>query len=170
MGPVTRRWHSNIGLAIAALMLVVAITGIILSFRHWIKEPEPASTEPAAGPVLTMDAAIAAARAHANLPDPVVTELYFANAADGTWCVVFGDERSTEVYMAADGALLKVAVPEKTFTRWMFELHTGEILGPAGPWVSAAGGLALTWLTVSGVLLKLPRRKKAAKSEAKVAS
>lgn len=162
MGPVTRRWHSNIGLVAAALLVVVALTGVVLSFRHWIKDPEPAATEAAKGPVLTMDAAIAAARVHANLSDPVVAELYLANSPEGTWCVVFGDEKATEVYMAADGTLLEVVVPKKGLTRWMFELHTGEILGPAGPWVSAAGGLAMTWLTVSGVLLKLPRRRKAA--------
>lgn len=168
MGAVTRRWHANVGLVAAALLVVVALTGVVLSFRHWIKDPEPAATGAAAGPVLTMEAAIAAARAHANLPDPVVTELYLANTSDGTWCVVFGDAKATEVYMAADGALLEVVVPKKGLTRWMFELHTGEILGPAGPWVSAAGGLAMTWLTVSGVLLKRPprRRKTASTAEA----
>ncbi|MFN7144472.1 MAG: PepSY domain-containing protein [Myxococcota bacterium] len=154
-----RVWHANVGLAAAVLLLLVAVTGTVLAFRHELKEPEPASEGPVAT-VLTMDAAIATARTHANLADPVA-ELYLANDPAGTWCVVFADAAATEVYMRADGTLLAVKVPEKTFTRFLFELHTGAYLGPAGPFVTAAGGVVLVWLTVSGVWLKLPRKRAA---------
>jgi len=165
MGALMRRWHVNVGLVAAVLLVIVAITGGILAFRHKIKTPEPKAEGPASGPVLTMEQAVTAARGHSRIDAPVA-ELYLANDPEGTWCVVFADTAATEVYMAADGALLSVVVPTKTFTRWMFELHTGEILGPVGPFLSAALGIALTWLTVSGVWLKLPKRRKTASNGA----
>ncbi len=160
MGPLTRRWHVNVGLVAAALLAIVALTGVVLSFRHELKPPEPKAEGAAKGPVLTMEGAIAAARAHAGVEAPAA-ELYLANDPEGTWCVVFADDTATEVYMAADGALLKVVVPEKGLTQWMFDLHTGAVLGPAGSWVSAGVGLSLLWLVGSGVFLKVPRRRKA---------
>ncbi len=162
MGPVARRWHANVGIVAAALLFVVALTGVVLTFRHQLKPPEPKADGAAAGPVLTMEGAIAAARGHAGptLADTSIAELYLANDPEGTWCVVFADDVATEVYMAADGALLAVVVPTKGFTQWMFDLHTGEILGPAGTWLSAGLGVSLVWLIGSGVWLKVPRRWK----------
>ena len=103
-----------------------------------------------------------AARAHAD-SEADVAEIYLANDAEGTWCVVFDDGPGTEVYMAADGALLEVLVPSKTIVRWIFELHTGEILGPVGPWLVALFGLIMIWLAGSGMAMRIQQIKRAAR-------
>lgn len=154
MRHTVRRWHARLAIASCLLMAIVAITGVLLSFRAELRTPEPEATGVAAGPMMTLDEAVARAQGHAGL-SVAPTEIYIADGPGGTWCVVLGDDAGTEVYMAADGALVEVLVPEPGLVRWLFELHTGEILGDSGRWVSAAVGVILLWLALSGLWIEV---------------
>ena len=158
---LVRRWHGQLAGWSSLIAAVVFATGVILCFRGYLKDAEPAAAGPAEGPVLALEQALLAARGHSG-SGADVAKVYLANDAEGTWCVVFDDDAGTEVYMAADGALIEVLVPPgKTFTRWMFELHTGAILGPVGPWLAALFGAIMLWLTGSGLAMRLQQLRRA---------
>lgn len=154
-----RKWHGTLAWWVSPLVLMVVMTGAVLAFRGYLKTPEPTAAEVSHGSVMSLDEAVAAAQGFANT-DALAKELYIAADRAGTWCVVFDDDVGTEVYMAADGALVEVLVPQPGLTAWMFWLHTADFAGPFGPWISGVLGLLMTWVVASGMVMRLQMRKR----------
>jgi uncharacterized iron-regulated membrane protein len=154
-----RKWHGTQAWWVSPLVLIVVMTGGVLAFRGYIKTAEPEAMGVAAGEMLGLDEAVAHAQSHAHTQADA-SEIYVALDPEGTWCVVFDDDQGTEVYMAADGALVEVLVPQPGLTSWMFWLHTADFAGPLGPWISGLLGLLMTWVVASGMVIRLQTRKR----------
>lgn len=153
-----RRWfrvHRAVGLAVAAIVLLSALTGAVLLFRGEITPAKPR------------------ARAVAN-PVPLETILERAVAAgDGSpatdvglpldegdpYTVWLDDDAETEVYLDGRGRVLGTRAGREGLTRTLFRLHTGEVLGPLGTVLMLGTALGLCGLVYSGITMLWARRR-----------
>jgi len=158
-----RKWHVQLGWYLWWWIAIMAITGVVLTFRGSFRTPEPEST--ISVPVAPIEQVISLAQEHASSSAPA-SEIYVAHDPTDTWCIVLDDDAGTEVYMAADGSLVEVLVPERTFTGWLFDLHTGAILGRPGELASAGVGGVLLVLMGTGVWMTWRRKRRTAQREA----
>lgn len=173
--------HKTIGIASAAVLAVIAFTGVYMIFPEWIKplltafseETQPptelTSSATSGGASLTPEEAIAIAERH--FPDGRMCHFHPPHGPDGVYEVALRQpgevQRSfgrTQVWIDAhSGNVLEVRDPRKltaadTFIAWQFPLHNGEAFGLAGRWVVFFCGFAPAVLYVSGLLLWWRRR------------
>jgi sulfite reductase (NADPH) flavoprotein alpha-component len=140
-----RTLHKFPGLIAALLIVVMTLSGAVLSVLPAIKVARtPAQAEPGLS-VATLATRIAAAYPGVEqirrAPSGRITAFYFDNGRPGS-----------VVIDPATGAGVAEYEPSG-FERWMTNLHRSLFLGDAGRLTAAAGAAALVVLSISGLML-----------------
>lgn len=150
------RLHQSVGLAIAAVLLIVAVSGVVLVFRGQLREPRPVA--PTVAAPLGLEALLARASAEAGGED--ITDITLP-IEDGEPYVFFvDDDAETILYMAADGAVLARREAAGGLLRLVFRLHTGELLGWPGQALALVAGAGTVALIGSGLGMVWSRRRR----------
>jgi len=165
-----RRWHRWLGLPAALFLLFAATTGVLVAGTEFFGADEArrealrdavspltagapdAARAAAVDDVVARSLAAVAARA-GNVPvDRVALEF----KGDAPLVTVFtgragGGEDRSYVFEARTGRLVREdAYADKPF---LYRLHSGEAFGDGGLVFAMGWGLALIWLTASGLLI-----------------
>lgn len=174
--------HKTLGIGSAALLTVVAFTGVYMEFPYVFTavaktftsvtdgEPELASAKQASRDPLTPDQALEIAKQ--TFPGATFDHLHPPTGEYGTYEVAFRqpDEIQTsfgrsQVFMDQySGEVLEVRSPgtfttADAFFAWQFPLHNGEAFGLVGRWVILLLGLTPAILYVSGATVWWRRRR-----------
>jgi uncharacterized iron-regulated membrane protein len=160
---VLRQLHRYIGLALAALWLLEALTGVILVFHRDLDDQLlGASGHPAR--LVMLDRAVQ--RLEAADPGAKVVDAFLSGGAPGQMDILVArGSRSTDVVRidAADGAVERVSgwdgpkTPPALFQAVLM-LHKQLLSGEFGHWVIGLSGLVLATTVGLGALLAWPRR------------
>ncbi|MEN5301078.1 PepSY domain-containing protein [Pseudomonas sp. TWI628] len=144
-----RRFHSLPGLIAALLVMVLAISGAILSVQPALERLH--GTSPAAGQ-LNVGQLAGRVASHFTGVEQI------QRSASGTVIVYYNQngQASAEQVDPLTGQGLGPYQPS-AFSRWVKDLHRSLLLGTPGHGVSGAGALIMLALSVSGALL-LARR------------
>ncbi|GGF01134.1 PepSY domain-containing protein [Stappia taiwanensis] len=144
-----RSLHKIPGLVAAALILLLATTGVVLSVLPALETAQaPAVTTPAPN---TAELAARVAAAYPGVeqirraPSGLITAFYFEN-----------DRPGRVVIDPVTGEGVRDYTPS-AFSRWMTNLHRSLFLDDGGRLTAAAGALAMLVLCVSGCLLTVRR-------------
>jgi len=148
--------HRRVGIGAAAVLVVTALTGALLTFRDALR-PAPPCGPATVGEALGLEALMA--RAVAVGPDEPVTDISFPGEAGGLYRFYFDDDEETVVYLASDGAVVETRQTAQGLTRWLFRLHTGAVAGGPGEAVVFGSALALLVLSASGLMMTVARRR-----------
>ncbi|MFC7473651.1 PepSY-associated TM helix domain-containing protein [Dankookia sp. GCM10030260] len=172
--------HRVVGIWLAAVLAVVAFSGVAIIFPGWFRPllgiAAPAAGAPQRGPLrpeslrLDADAAVAAALAH--LPGQVVTGVMPPTGQRPAWGVTLRPAaadpeirgRTVLTIDAGTGTVLEERGPRTrgaaeealALQRW---LHGGAILGTGGRLLVFLSGLAMPALFVTGLAAWLLRRR-----------
>lgn len=176
-----RRLHGAVGIWCLPLMLLTSVTGAALSFPQTTRSllgipaanpmrsnnaiPNAPSGEPM-GPV-DLDRAIALARDSTQGATLRMVALPTGPGEPLRLVMASATEPSEmlQVTTTPDGSRLLVVQRPSDLSageramRLMRSLHEGEFLGPAGPVLTALGGVALALFSVTGAAMWLARRR-----------
>lgn len=150
------RWHQAVGLGVALFAVLIALSGSVLVFRGQFKVPPP--TAPEVTRTISLDAMVE--RAVAAGDGSPATDLTIPQAEGAPYQVWLDDDAETGVYLDGAGAVLETRETAGGFTRWMFQIHTGELIGLPGQALALLTGLGLCALTYTGVAMILSRRRR----------
>mgnify|MGYP001317703039 CR=1 FL=1 len=145
--------HNATGLAAALLVLLSAITGAVLLFRASLGFVPPEA--PVVAEHLPLEGIVAAAEREGGAP---VTDLGLPQAPEEPYHAWLDDDAETELWLDGSGAVLARHEGKAGLTRWLFRLHTGELLGVFGQFLMLALALGLVALACSGVGMWWSRR------------
>ena len=148
--------HQAIGVGVAAVLLLSALTGMLLVFRGYFKQ-DPPPRAPVVEQPLALEELIE--RAEAAGPGDPVTDIALPSAPDRPYEFFLDDDDETVVYLAGDGTVLAARTTAHGFTRTLVRLHTGEIAGTPGEALNFLGGAGLTVLVISGLMMIVSRRR-----------
>lgn len=166
--------HKLTGIVAAAFLVVVAFTGVYMTFPKTARAAvttfldetaEPTGLKSATGDrSITPDQAVSIAMA--QFPDATFDHLHPPQEADGVCEVALRQPGETtrsfgrtQVWIdSRTGEVLAVRNPRNdtaadAFMAWQFPLHNGEAFGLAGRWAVFATGLAPSALYVTGFML-----------------
>lgn len=147
--------HNAVGIAACLFLSLIAVTGILLTFRGNFRRPKPTVT-----PVeraLGIEEIVAIATEEVGAP---ATDVEIPSKKDAPFVVWLDDEESTIVFMDGTGAIVERRSGKGGWLRVVFKLHTGELIGLPGQALSVFAGLALLLLSLSGAGMVLSRRKR----------
>ena len=91
---------------------------------------------------------------------PPATDIELPQADHAPYVVWLDDDAETEVYLQGDGTVLATRSGASGLTRWLFRLHTGDIFGASGVWISLLFATFLCTLITSGLAMVWSRRRK----------
>lgn len=154
------RWHRRVGVTIAVLLLLSACTGAVLLFRAQLV-PERPRAEPVAERV-SLDAILAAGVAAGD--GSPATDLGLPEEPTDPYVVWLDDDAETEIYLDGHAHVIGRRAGTEGITRILFQLHTGELLGPVGTVLSLFAAIGLIGLACSGVYSVAARMRRRAKS------
>jgi uncharacterized iron-regulated membrane protein len=154
------RWHRRIGITVAVLLLLSACTGAVLLFRAELVPAKPRALPVARHVALE---AIVAAGVAAGDGSPA-TDLGLPEVPDDPYTVWLDDDDETEVYLDGNAQVIGRRAGARGFTRLIFQLHTGELLGPFGTTLSLVGALGLLVLATSGSISLIARLRRRART------
>jgi len=177
--------HKTTGIVSAVVLMVIAFTGVYMTFPEWVKPmvtvfseetPPPKLEELKSSPPksgqqqLTPEEAIAIAQE--LFPEAEFDHFHPPQGEDGVYEVAFrqpGEVQQTfgrtQVWLDAySGRILAVRNPREftaadDFFAWQFPLHNGEAFGLLGRWIVFCTGLVPGLLYVTGFVLWRRRRK-----------
>jgi uncharacterized iron-regulated membrane protein len=147
--------HNTVGLGILLLVLLSALTGLVLSFRERLKDPPP--TAPIVAQHLPLEQIIA--RAEAAGDGSPATDVQLALEPEQAYLVWLDDDAETEVYLDGAGNVLTTREGRRGFTRVLFRIHTGELLGWFGQGLMITAAMGLCLLGWSGFSMWRSRRR-----------
>lgn len=148
--------HQSVGAGIAAALLMVALSGVVLIFRASFRRPPPVAPDVAAP--LGIEALLARATAEAG--GEAITDITLAVEPGEPYVFFVDDDAETAIYMAADGAVLERRETANGPMRFWFRLHTGELLGLPGQGIALAAGVGSVALIASGLGMMWSRRRR----------
>ena len=164
MKPKTvRLLHTYLGLSSGIFFLLLGITGILLTFRGFFSVPKPTvPQELQEAKELGIEELVQIAQTKINAD---VAYISFPKKPAQPIRIRFRDSYSTTLYQAPNGTIVgQTDNREFSFNRFVFDLHTGAILGRPGELFIALIGLFLIMSLVTGTILwpwlsKLRKRK-----------
>ncbi len=145
--------HRRIGVAVALFALIVALSGFALLFREQLREPPPTVTS--TGAEVSLDTIVARASAYGD--GAPATDVTMPSARDEPYQVWLDDDDETLVFVDDRGEVVGARATTGGLTRFLFRLHTGELLGATGWVLAAATGLSLVGLALSGLVMASAR-------------
>ena len=149
------RVHQWIGLVVFVLVLLSATTGSVLLFREQLKS-DPPRTQPVEQPLSLEELAAIAVASGDGSP---ATDIGLPLAPGDPYKVWLDDDAETLVYLDGRGKVLGTRREAEGFTRWLFRLHTGDVVGGAGMLLSLVTGLGLCLMVWSGLSMLWARRR-----------
>lgn len=163
--------HSWLGGVMALVLVAVALTGVMLGFRAAFREP-PVTVQPLPAGQPAADVSTILEQAVAAGDGSPATDVSIPQRSDAPWVVWLDDDAETRVYLDHAGRVVKThreaGAANRTWMRWFFLLHTGELFGVAGQAASIASGVAIVVLTASGLAMLFsrwrPRRRRGSRS------
>lgn len=155
------RIHRVLGLAMAAFLLVQALTGALLLYRGPVARMiDPAGmTSQATGPASSAGRVVEQA-GHA-LPGYHVTRLFAPDVEGATWFAQLSDDGGRTRYASIDpagGGVLRAGSLAHFPVEAALQIHYRLIAGKAGMTIIALNALALLTMAVSGLAFWWPRR------------
>lgn len=155
------RIHRLTGLAMAAFLLVQALTGALLLYRGPVARMiDPAGmTSQARGPAIS--AGEAAAQAARFQPGHHVTRLFAPDTDNATWFAQLGDGEGRTRYASIDpagGGVRRAGGLSAFPVEAALQIHYRLMAGKAGMVVVALNALALLVMAVSGLRFWWPKR------------
>ena len=147
--------HNGLGLAVLLFVLLSATTGAVLTFRGRLSEPPPEA--PTVAEHLSVDELLA--RAVAEGDGSPATDITLALEPTDPYVVWLDDDAETVLYLDGAGNVLETRSEKGKLTRWLFRLHTGELLGVVGQGLMLATALGLCVLAWSGFSMWWSRRR-----------
>ena len=147
-----RRAHTYGGLSSAIFLIIIGLTGIVLTFRSSFRPPPVKVSDVMANrPQIDKFEIIKRAELAMNLPAVSVS---FARSATHPHRVTFNNKERTSLYYSMSGDLIERRDrPQWSWVRLMFDLHTGSIAGRSGELIIALIGGVLVISAVSGVMI-----------------
>ncbi|MEO8721973.1 MAG: PepSY-associated TM helix domain-containing protein [Sphingobium sp.] len=155
------RIHRSLGLAVAAFLLVQALTGALLLYRG----PAARLLDPAGmtrhghGPIISAGDAIT--QANRALPGYRVTRIFAPDAKDATWFAQLDDPDGRTAYASVDpagGDVLRAGGLFHFPFEAALQIHYRLTAGKAGMAVIAFNAVALLVMAVSGLNYWWPKR------------
>lgn len=175
--------HKATGFASAAILLVLAFTGVYMIFPEWIKpcvtvfvpetvsDPDALHSRSQTG-LKRIDPDRAVAITRKAFPDAELKRLYLPDRQEDVYIArvrlpgevrrssgntrVWIDQYSGEVLAVHDWNNRNVA---DAFFAWQFPLHNGEAFGLIGRWIVFIAGMTPAALYVTGVTVWIRRRR-----------
>ena len=163
-----RRIHTYGGISAAIFLIVIGITGVILTFRSSLRPP-PVNVPPSMHDQSPIDKLDIIKRAGLKMKLPAAS-VSFANASSRPHRITFKNEKKTSLYYSISGEFIERRDrPQWTWIRFMFDLHTGSIAGRSGELMIAMIGVVLVVSALSGImiwpfLMKVRRRRQRSSS------
>lgn len=172
--------HRTVGAYGSIVLVVVAFTGVSLTFPDIVRSLLPLGTETAELPsgidsrraASPINADTVLALAQMAVPRGSVTCLWLPGASGAAWRVTLREQggvllaggRADAYVGAGDGRLVRVArhdeaSAEDTFFAWQLPLHNGTAFGFIGRIVVFVSGFVPLVLAVTGLLIYLRKRK-----------
>ncbi len=144
-----RRIHALPGLIAALLLVVLAVTGVILSLDPVLEQAR--ATSPKAGQISVAALAEAVTASHREVDRIVKT-------ASGSVIAYYfdGDRTAKDLIDPATGLTIAPYQPSG-FTRFVTNLHRSLLMGDAGRAVAGVGALAMVILAISGGMMLAAR-------------
>ena len=157
-----RKVHTYIGVSAAIFLILVGSTGTFLTFRGEFSKkpivvPEAIRTMPSEDLGSLMNRA-------KDVMGADIAWVRFSNGPSKPHQIRFRDSLSSTLFYSPSGQLLaRRDKSEWSLVGFIFDLHTGAIMGRGGELVMALVGLFLTVSSVSGILIWpfLLRRRRA---------
>jgi uncharacterized iron-regulated membrane protein len=140
---------------ILAVVVVSALTGAVLTFRDQLSTPPPSA--PVVAEHLPLEQILAKAEAAGD--GSPATDVSLALAPEQPYLVWLDDDAETEVYLDGAGNVLEIRAGKAGLTRWLFRLHTGQLLGVFGQGLMLAAALGLCVLAGTGLGMWWSRRR-----------
>ncbi|MCA9717635.1 MAG: PepSY domain-containing protein [Myxococcales bacterium] len=150
------RWHQAVGLSIGLLAVIIAVSGSILVFRDQLKQPPPAA--PIVETPISLDALVE--RAVAAGDGSPATDLAIPQEPGAAYRVWLDDDAETLVFLDGRGEVLETRSTAGGLTRWVFKLHTGELIGTPGRALALLTGVGLCVLAYTGAAMIVSRRRR----------
>jgi uncharacterized iron-regulated membrane protein len=147
-----RKVHTYVGVSAAIFLILAGSTGTLLTFRGEFSKksivvPEVIREMP------TQDLSSLLSRAKAVMGAEIAW-VRFSSAASKPLQIRFRDSLSTTLYYSPSGQLLaRRDNSEWSLVGFVFDLHTGAMMGRGGELTMGLVGLLLTISSVSGVLI-----------------
>jgi uncharacterized iron-regulated membrane protein len=157
------RLHRWVGLALAAYVALLCLTGSVLVYRPELYrhfEPQPLEV-PVGARLLSDDQLLT--HAAAAFPDALPLEVWRGREPHHAVEVNLerGSETQGHLFDPYTGEALGHPLPLGfRAVTWLLDLHTQLLGGPDGRWVNGALALGLVFLALSGALAWRPRRRK----------
>lgn len=155
------RIHKYVGLAMAALLLVQALTGALLLYRgpaaRWI---DPAGMV-GHGRSAAISAGSVVVRAEGALPSFHVVRLFAPDADQGVWLAELDNDSGAVRFASidpADGKLLRTGPLWRFPVEAALQLHYRLMAGKAGMTIILLNALAVLTMAVTGLIYWWPRR------------
>ena len=145
--------HNALGVGASAFLLLIAVTGVLLTFRGQFKRPRP--TVSPVETALGVEALVATAEAAVGAR---ATDVALPKTPTAPYVVWLDDAADTVVFMDGSGAIVEQRSNKGGWMRVVFGLHTGEILGVPGQALSVLSGLSLALLSMTGLAMFRRRR------------
>ncbi len=154
--------HLWLGLTIGLLWALQGLTGALFVFSR--EADRLFLPTPSAGPMVSLDELVAAARAAA--PDARITRLSVADKHQDTVNVLYDDRDGVKRAVVVDGASGKVVgmremAPWTPFTgsasRWLYTTHLTLLGGDRGQTLVGISGLFLVSASILGLWIAWPR-------------
>lgn len=160
--------HLWAGLAISGIIVLLSLTGSILVFGDAIdSEIRPDLHRVSPGDTVSVDAAVEAVRQTRPEATPWIVGL--PSRPDRSLTVSLGPE-SDQVYVDPyTGTVLGSRGPEEGWMNILFALHAELLAGTTGAVIVGLTGLLLVLVSVTGLVLWWPRRRRALPSALTVA-
>ena len=146
----THRW---LGLMLGGIITCLTVVGALLNFAgplmQWLDPPPILSShEPGSQPLPLRHIVSAATDAYRQVP---LERIYFPAQPSHLFQLRFQD--GSWVYLEPDsGKIVKIKIPFSHWTRLLYPLHSGRILGDHGSWLIALCGVVLLLLSGSGLM------------------
>ena len=147
-----RKIHTYLGVFSALFLIVAGITGTVLTFRgEFSKPPILVPEEMQQSPAQDVDTLILSAK---EVIDADISWIRFSSGPTKPVMIRMRDKLSTTLYYSPSGELIgQRDRAKKSIVRWMFDLHTGAILGRPGELVMGLIGLFLAVSSITGFLI-----------------
>ena len=147
--------HNTLGLAVLVLLLVSATTGGVLTFRGRITQPPPEA--PVVAEHVSVDELLAKAVAAGD--GSPATDITLALEPTDPYVVWLDDDAETVLYLDGAGNVLETRSDKGKLTRFLFQLHTGELFGVVGQGLMLLAAIGLCILGWSGFSMWWSRRR-----------
>lgn len=147
-----RKIHTYLGVASGAFLILAGLTGTVLTFRGEFSKPPivvPESMQQS--PQEDLSSLMLRAK---EVMGAEINWIRFSSGPAKPIMIRFRDKVSTTLYYAPSGEFLgRRDRAEKSIVSWMFDLHTGAILGRPGELVMGLIGLFLAVSSMTGFLI-----------------